>query len=367
MTENTKATNNTSAAAAAAAVAAAAAATPVNDSERRLKVRRKRAEKERARNQDLYPGINDLSDAMEAMPMDVVKHFTLLQEIDAKCILTMPELYKKMDEFYNYPVDSDNEEINKNRSECLQAIRTLIRDLIPSQEEKMHVAGVCAEMVQNYVKRVDHDFDLIENNEIPEYIRYGPVDHPAIVSDSKQTEQAKNVQTTRSESRREAVAAKKAQLAEKSGNNSNRDDKGSSNGRSTPVNGTGNKKPGPKPKKPNTPQPANAQLSTTSSSKKRQRGEANEDEESISRPGTPNGATTASKRRNRNTSNNKGPKDEDKEVYCYCQQVSFGDMVGCDGPDCKLEWFHLSCIGLASPPKGQWYCDECAIKNRRKR
>lgn len=46
-------------------------------------------------------------------------------------------------------------------------------------------------------------------------------------------------------------------------------------------------------------------------------------------------------------------------LYCYCQQVSFGEMVGCDGEHCRFEWFHYACVGLKRPPKGKWYCEDC--------
>lgn len=45
--------------------------------------------------------------------------------------------------------------------------------------------------------------------------------------------------------------------------------------------------------------------------------------------------------------------DEDEEGeprYCYCNEVSFGDMIGCDNDACPREWFHLSCVGLTKPP-----------------
>jgi hypothetical protein len=45
--------------------------------------------------------------------------------------------------------------------------------------------------------------------------------------------------------------------------------------------------------------------------------------------------------------------DEDEEGeprYCYCNQVSFGEMVACDNDACPREWFHLSCVGLTKPP-----------------
>lgn len=35
-------------------------------------------------------------------------------------------------------------------------------------------------------------------------------------------------------------------------------------------------------------------------------------------------------------------------------------MIGCDAPDCAIEWFHLSCVGLKSTPEGSWYCSNCA-------
>lgn len=53
----------------------------------------------------------------------------------------------------------------------------------------------------------------------------------------------------------------------------------------------------------------------------------------------------------------------DDRTYCYCNRVSFGNMIGCDDNECAREWFHLSCVGLTDPPKGEWYCDEC--RNRR--
>jgi len=53
--------------------------------------------------------------------------------------------------------------------------------------------------------------------------------------------------------------------------------------------------------------------------------------------------------------------DEDEEnndsaLYCFCQQVSYGDMIACDNSECKFEWFHYGCVGLKAPPSGLWYC-----------
>lgn len=63
--------------------------------------------------------------------------------------------------------------------------------------------------------------------------------------------------------------------------------------------------------------------------------------------------------------------NEDQNLYCFCQRVSFGEMVACDGPNCKYEWFHYECVNLKEPPKGTWYCPDCqqemAKKNKKKK
>ncbi|OTB04846.1 hypothetical protein M426DRAFT_320429 [Hypoxylon sp. CI-4A] len=56
-----------------------------------------------------------------------------------------------------------------------------------------------------------------------------------------------------------------------------------------------------------------------------------------------------------------GDVDPEEPLYCYCNGVSYGEMVACDADDCEQEWFHLDCVGLkAAPPSNmKWYCDNC--------
>lgn len=58
--------------------------------------------------------------------------------------------------------------------------------------------------------------------------------------------------------------------------------------------------------------------------------------------------------------------DENDPLYCYCQQVSFGEMIACDADDCEREWFHLGCAGLRVAPKSnvKWYCEDCKRRLR---
>ena len=32
---------------------------------------------------------------------------------------------------------------------------------------------------------------------------------------------------------------------------------------------------------------------------------------------------------------------EDKSLYCFCQERSYGEMIACDGHGCAVEWVRL--------------------------
>ena len=73
--------------------------------------------------------------------------------------------------------------------------------------------------------------------------------------------------------------------------------------------------------------------------------------------------------------------DPDEPRYCYCENVSHGEMLGCEvsrflmvapfhhrvlkclswqNDDCPHGgWFHLTCLGLTTAPKDLWWCDSC--------
>ncbi|KDR84109.1 hypothetical protein GALMADRAFT_236778 [Galerina marginata CBS 339.88] len=55
--------------------------------------------------------------------------------------------------------------------------------------------------------------------------------------------------------------------------------------------------------------------------------------------------------------------EEDLTLYCFCHKQSYGDMIGCDNPDCPYQWFHITCVGVKTPLPDKWYCPEC-IKNK---
>ena len=51
--------------------------------------------------------------------------------------------------------------------------------------------------------------------------------------------------------------------------------------------------------------------------------------------------------------------ESDDSKYCFCQRVSFGDMVACDNEECEFQWFHWDCVGIKEEPVGDWLCPNC--------
>ncbi|CAL2033665.1 unnamed protein product [Caenorhabditis brenneri] len=60
--------------------------------------------------------------------------------------------------------------------------------------------------------------------------------------------------------------------------------------------------------------------------------------------------------------------DEDEEdstrKWCFCDDVSHGQMIRCDNRDCTLRWFHFPCIGITEAPKGKWICPRCDVTKK---
>jgi len=57
--------------------------------------------------------------------------------------------------------------------------------------------------------------------------------------------------------------------------------------------------------------------------------------------------------------------DPDEPRYCLCDQVSYGEMIGCDNENCPIEWFHFQCVDLSCKPKGKWFCPSCSAAKKK--
>lgn len=260
---------------------------------------------------NLFPGLNDIVDVIEEFPLEVARYMTLLREIDAKCVHTVPELNAQIGRFLAGS--------RQPGSPQLQTINRLFQDLMPSLEEKMHVSSIAFETLDRLVARVELAYEVaLKNQEIPDKLRLGNDNHPAmhlhheLMKKIESKQQSKSQQALRSESRREAMAAKKMHVD------------------------------------PPAPAPASyAPLPLPPAALAAKR-----------RADLP---PPARKRKKPRDDYSARPKTNEygEALYCYCNQVAYGEMVGCDGENCQLEWFHLPCINLETLPKGKWYCDDC--------
>ncbi|KAK9328641.1 hypothetical protein V1520DRAFT_345568 [Lipomyces starkeyi] len=370
---------------------------------------------------EMYPGLNDMSDFLEAFPLEVIRHFTLLREVEAKCTTSTTLLATLIPQFLAMPHN------DPARTQVLAEVHRIISDLLPCFEEKIHVAGSATEAVARHMDRLNQDFERIsKGGEMPDSVIFGPAHHPALIGDGGKGDDVSKTQTqasTRSESRREAIAAKRAaQLADDQAESGGQSGSGSQSKKSRVGNsyaqtnghysksttsliaekyamdnadataGSASEAPSTKRRKANNDKKENGTSQNGSSNGVLSAVAAapiltsapNESTRAPSpvRPATPSGqqsrrggraVTSRNARRpavpSSTASDPISPNRDDPEsepVYCYCQQVSYGEMVGCDGPDCKREWFHLPCVGLSAPPKGQWYCNECAAKYGKK-
>jgi hypothetical protein len=277
-------------------------------------------------NGKLYYAIEEFADAIEALPAEVIRRMSMLNEVDAKCHVLQEasngligQVLQMQDDVEN-PVDAN---------EQLLRLRQYLTNLLPPSEEKIHIMNTAGEAVTKQLRRLDNCHKHIQG-EIPSVVRLGPKNHPAYLAP---------IPVTRSETRREAVAAKRAE-------------------RELPTVLASTTVPAPTPPK-----------------RKRATTDQNDDDVSSNYGGrAKNGgssyeaATRVSERLPKPTTQRRArraptplsePELGDDDIFCICRGVSYGEMVACDGENCKYEWFHLPCVNLTAPPKGLWYCPNC--------
>ncbi|XP_044937241.1 inhibitor of growth protein 1 isoform X3 [Mustela putorius furo] len=217
------------------------------------------------------------------------------------------EILKELDEYYE-KFKRETDGVQKRRVlHCIQ------RALIRSQElgdEKIQIVSQMVELVENRTRQVDSHVELFEaHQEVNDTTGHsGKAGQDK--SKSETITQAEKTNNKRSRRQR---------------NNENRENAANNHDHDDITSGT------PKEKK-------------AKASKKKKRSKAKAERE----------ASPADL-----------PIDPNEPTYCLCNQVSYGEMIGCDNDECPIEWFHFSCVGLNHKPKGKWYCPKCRGENEK--
>jgi hypothetical protein len=178
-----------------------------------------------------YPALAAFTDAVDALPSEIIRHFTLLREVDAKACLPEAKLRNLIDVAERLPAPEDSyafdaameslkslvglrqrrdtdpmfarnaaqtallAELEKleaadttppegntvlgsaeTRRARYHQIRAQISDLILTQDEKIHVITTAVEALQKHLARVEHAFAYVEV-EIPAIYRQGNPQH----------------------------------------------------------------------------------------------------------------------------------------------------------------------------------------------
>ncbi|XP_032352524.1 inhibitor of growth protein 1 isoform X1 [Camelus ferus] len=214
--------------------------------------------------------------------------------------LKKSEILKELDEYYE---KFQRETDGAQRRRVLPCIQ---RALIRSQElgdEKIQIVSQMVELVENRARQVDSHVELFEaHQEVSDSTGHSRAGQ----------EKSKNETITQAEKPNNKRSRRQR-------NNENRENAANNHDHDDISSGT------PKEKK-------------AKASKKKKRSKAKAERE----------ASPADL-----------PIDPNEPTYCLCNQVSYGEMIGCDNDECPIEWFHFSCVGLSHKPKGKWYCPRC--------
>ena len=65
-----------------------------------------------------------------------------------------------------------------------------------------------------------------------------------------------------------------------------------------------------------------------------------------------------------NKNSSPGEEEHRTELWCYCNkpEETGKAMIGCDNPNCPIEWFHMECLNMESIPRGKWCCPDCEVQ-----
>lgn len=275
--------------------------------------------------------VEDYLELVESLPLDLQRCVSLMREIDAK----YQEILQELDETYEKH-QQETDPIQRRR-----LLHTIQRALIRTQElgdEKIQIAGQMVELVENRTRQVDWHMELIQACQVSSPETSVPTGSNSAITAVPMTPTSMSSGKPSLEKRREDTPGL-GDKAASGGKRSRRQKNGAENRENSGyvadhvdevITGT------PKEKR--------AKTSSSSSSKKKKRSKAKQERE----------ASPADL-----------PIDPNEPTYCLCEQVSYGEMIGCDNDECPIEWFHFSCVGLHHKPKGKWYCPKCRGENEK--
>ena len=156
-----------------------------------------------------FPGITHFTDSITALPKEMIRHYTMLKEVDAKIYGPEEALKKLIPATLSRPVAHDGDADIARRQHFLQS-RILMSDMLGSLDEKNHVMSTANDALEKLLARCESSFPQIEQ-EISEEARWGTLNHWAYKPDK--TIEKKGTTTTERTRREVALANNLASAA----------------------------------------------------------------------------------------------------------------------------------------------------------
>ena len=244
-------------------------------------------------------------DSLEALPGELRRNFTLMHDLDEKNRTLLQNIDAASDDYLRKARDLSTSQ----KSSEMDKIQKLFKKAKEHGDEKVNIAIQTYEMVDKHIRRLDSDLAKFE---------------------AEMKEQGGRLSQTETEEEPETDTLKKKKVGKKAGKEETK---------------SGKKRKGSKEEEDN-----------DKGKKKKGRGASSKDKEaavpvlSALASVLPGGMQQEVLEM---------PIDPNEPTYCICQEVSWGEMIGCDNNDCPIEWFHFGCMGLTTKPKGKWYCPKC--------
>ncbi|KAL2097463.1 hypothetical protein ACEWY4_006670 [Coilia grayii] len=277
--------------------------------------------------------VEDYLECVESLPLEVQRNVSLLLEIDTK----YQEVLSEVDDVYErYKGETDAGQRKRLQNQ-------LQRALISSQElgdEKIHIVTQMLELVENRSRQMES--------------------HTHCFSDA--TEERSQVEKLRHEGASSVGGGGSGSGAGGGG--------GGGGGAGGGGGGAGSTSSGSLPER-SARRPRRQRNSESRDSCHGANGTLEDTSEEVSTPPREKKSKSAKKKKRakakqeREASPVEFPIDPNEPTYCLCEQVSYGEMIGCDNEQCPIEWFHFTCVGLTYKPKGKWYCPKCRGDNEK--
>ncbi|XP_050302674.1 inhibitor of growth protein 5 isoform X3 [Anthonomus grandis grandis] len=259
-------------------------------------------------------------DSLEHLPNELQRNFTLMSDLDKRAQGLMKNIDALADEYLRNIKSLSGDE----QKEQLDKIQNMFNKAKELGDDKVQLAIQTYELVDKHIRRLDNDLARFESEIQDKALNSRNIDEPSVGKKG-----------------RKKIKDGKTDKKKRSGNSSEEDSSGTVRGQKKKRQKGGGSDKG----------------TGASSGAKVSAGEVAEAVAAVL-PGLAGIAHPSDVL--------DMPVDPNEPTYCLCHQVSYGEMIGCDNPDCPIEWFHFACVQLTTKPKGKWYCPKC-IQDRKKK